>query len=323
VLPDGVRTRVLQLTDPSRVTDPTPQDAGADAQPGRSLPTTLYYPTTGAGPFPVVVFSHGMDALPTGYGYLLSAWAEAGFVVAAPQFPLTSHGSALVQEDILQQPADVSFVLTAVLALNDTAGDDPKSTALAFLKPVPARTTCAPPVAGADFGVIDVMVARFPNDQTAPIPPSCLGAPTKALLPSAASATLVPNAPAPTSPPASIFLAPSWSQFVPERTYAHIAPRPPVSPGPPRSTVSPSAESATLAPSWAPGVVSSGANPRWFFHVPGRLLSSLCTNAHAYPLPKPGAPTTAVSPSADIATLSPNPMGPGFWTGENRYFVVC
>jgi fermentation-respiration switch protein FrsA (DUF1100 family) len=124
VLPDGVSSRVLELTDPSRVTDPTPQDAGADARSGRSLPTMLYYPTTGAGPFPVVVFSHGMDALPAGYGYLLSAWAEAGFVVAAPQFPLTSHGSALVQQDILSQPADVSFVLTAVLELDDTPGDE-------------------------------------------------------------------------------------------------------------------------------------------------------------------------------------------------------
>src|SRR3954467_4800999 len=124
-LPDGVTSRVLQLTDPSRTTDPTPQDTGnADATPGRSLPTTLYYPATGAGPFPVVVFSHGMDALPAGYGYLRSAWAQAGFVVAAPQFPLTSSGSALVQEDIAQQPADVSFVLTQVLALNTTPRDD-------------------------------------------------------------------------------------------------------------------------------------------------------------------------------------------------------
>src|SRR3712207_1706574 len=61
VLPEGVSTRTLELTDASRVTDPTPQDAGADAQPGRHLPTTLYYPSTGTGPFPVVVFSHGMD----------------------------------------------------------------------------------------------------------------------------------------------------------------------------------------------------------------------------------------------------------------------
>jgi predicted dienelactone hydrolase len=124
-LPDGVTSRVLQLTDPSRTTDPTPQDTGnADATPGRSLPTTLYYPATGAGPFPVVVFSHGLGAVPTGYRYLLTSWAAAGFVVAAPRFPLTSSGSALVAEDVLNQPADVSFVLTQVLALDTTADDD-------------------------------------------------------------------------------------------------------------------------------------------------------------------------------------------------------
>ena len=124
-LPDGVATRVLPLTDPSRPTDPTPQapDSG-DETAGRTLPTTLYYPATGDGPFPLVVFSHGLDAVPAGYRYLLASWAAAGFVVAAPQFPLTSHGSALVVEDVLNQPADVSFVLTGVLALDTTPGDD-------------------------------------------------------------------------------------------------------------------------------------------------------------------------------------------------------
>jgi predicted dienelactone hydrolase len=124
-LPDGVRSRVLQLTDPSRTTDPTPLDtSNDDATPGRALPTTVYYPSSGAGPFPVVVFAHGLDAVPSGYRYLLASWAASGFVVAAPQFPLTSHGSALVDEDVLDQPADVSFVLTQVLALGTTAGDD-------------------------------------------------------------------------------------------------------------------------------------------------------------------------------------------------------
>jgi fermentation-respiration switch protein FrsA (DUF1100 family) len=124
-LPDSVTSRVLQLVDPSRTTDPTPLDRGnADATSGRSLPTTLYYPASGTGPFPVVVFGHGLDAVPSGYRYLLESWAAAGFVVAAPRFPLTSAGSALVAEDVLDQPADVSFVLTQVLALGTTPGDD-------------------------------------------------------------------------------------------------------------------------------------------------------------------------------------------------------
>ncbi|WP_170149108.1 alpha/beta hydrolase family protein [Geodermatophilus normandii] len=116
-------TRVLDLSDPSRSTDPTPEQRGLDARPGRDLPTTLWYPRTGEGPFPLVVFSHGTDASPEGYEELLEAWAAAGFVVAAPTFPLTSAGTAVIEEDIANQPADVSFVLTEVLALGTTDGD--------------------------------------------------------------------------------------------------------------------------------------------------------------------------------------------------------
>jgi dienelactone hydrolase len=119
-----IDTRVLDLRDPARGTDPTPADPGADAVPGRALPTTLWYPADADGPLPVIVFSHGMGSTPEAYDELLSAWAAAGFVVAAPTFPLTSDGSARVVGDVLQQPADVSYVLTQVLALGVTPGDD-------------------------------------------------------------------------------------------------------------------------------------------------------------------------------------------------------
>jgi dienelactone hydrolase len=123
--PEGypVTSRVLSLEDPSRFTDPTPDERGVDAARGRDLPTTVWYPATGDGPFPLIVFSHGMNALPTSYEDLLERWAAAGFVVAAPKFPLTSLGSPGVVQDVFNQPADVSFVLTQVLAL-DTAADD-------------------------------------------------------------------------------------------------------------------------------------------------------------------------------------------------------
>jgi dienelactone hydrolase len=118
-----VATRVLDLRDASRPTDPTPATVASDDVPGRSLPTTLWYPASGDGPFPVVVFSHGMGATPGSYTTLLSSWAAAGFVVAAPTFPLTSEHSPRLGTDVPNQPADVSFVLTAVLALNTTKGD--------------------------------------------------------------------------------------------------------------------------------------------------------------------------------------------------------
>ncbi|MGZ4644097.1 MAG: alpha/beta hydrolase family protein [Blastococcus sp.] len=104
----AVATRVLDLRDAVR---------------GRALPTTLWYPARGDGPFPLVEFSHGFGSSPGAYEELLSGWAAAGFVVAAPTFPLTSADSPKVVADVLHQPADVSFVLTSVLALNTTRGD--------------------------------------------------------------------------------------------------------------------------------------------------------------------------------------------------------
>jgi dienelactone hydrolase len=103
----------------------------------RALPVTIWYPATGAaggapargrpaadGRFPVVIFSHGLSARPADYQPLLARWAAAGFVVAAPAYPHTSRGAAQFNVlDVLNQPADASYVLTRVLALDGRAGD--------------------------------------------------------------------------------------------------------------------------------------------------------------------------------------------------------
>lgn len=115
-----VTTRTLELEDPSR---DTPTADGGEVS-GRDLTTMLLYPTTGDGPFPVVVFSHGYTSTPQAYQGLLAGWASAGFVVAAPEFPGTSEDSAEVIEEIFEQPTDVSFVLTEVLELGESAGND-------------------------------------------------------------------------------------------------------------------------------------------------------------------------------------------------------
>jgi predicted esterase len=101
---------------------------GAD----RPLPTRVWYPATGSpggavttaaapghGHFPLVLFSHGLSSQPNDYAELLTTWAQAGFVVAAPLYPHTSHGTASFNSyDIVNQPADASSVLTSMLALN-------------------------------------------------------------------------------------------------------------------------------------------------------------------------------------------------------------
>ncbi|MEH1100227.1 alpha/beta hydrolase family protein [Micromonospora sp. CPCC 205561] len=102
----------------------------------RPLPVTVWYPAAGkpggrparsaegaTGRFPVVMFSHGLSARPTDYERLLTRWAAAGFVVAAPTFPHTARGGDGNVLDVLNQPADVSYALTQVLALDAEAGD--------------------------------------------------------------------------------------------------------------------------------------------------------------------------------------------------------
>jgi dienelactone hydrolase len=90
----------------------------------RPLPTTVWYPRDGAGPFPLILFSHGLTSEPGAYATVLRAWARAGFVVAAPTYPYTSYGAEKLNPlDIVNQPADASAVITRMLALDDRAGD--------------------------------------------------------------------------------------------------------------------------------------------------------------------------------------------------------
>jgi dienelactone hydrolase len=75
-------------------------------------------PAPARGPFPLIVFGHGYDVTPAIYSQLLNAWAQAGYVVAAPIFPLTNpHAPGGPDEsDIVNQPRDMSFVITQILA---------------------------------------------------------------------------------------------------------------------------------------------------------------------------------------------------------------
>ena len=83
----------------------------------RRLVTYVRYPRAGHGPFPLVVFAHGFDVLPGIYAPLLDAWAHAGYVVAAPVFPVespTAPGGA-DESDLINQPGDIRFVITQLL----------------------------------------------------------------------------------------------------------------------------------------------------------------------------------------------------------------
>lgn len=117
--PDGsfaIATASLRLVDSTR---PTAANGDAPGSPARTLPTTVYYPDA-PGRFPLIVFSHGLGALGRLYFVILQAWAAAGYVVAAPDFPLThaqTPGGANA-DDYVNQPADVRFVIDALLRLD-------------------------------------------------------------------------------------------------------------------------------------------------------------------------------------------------------------
>jgi len=81
------------------------------------------YPAEG-GPHPLIVFAHGFALTPARYAGLLEAWANAGYVVAAPIFPLTNANApgGPKEADLVNQPRDMGFVITRLLGLNARSG---------------------------------------------------------------------------------------------------------------------------------------------------------------------------------------------------------
>jgi len=86
----------------------------------RPVTTEFWYPPArdGSGPFPLIVFGHGFASTPWWYRRILRDWAAAGYVVAAPIFPLGNANApgGPNESDLVNQPADMSFVITKVLA---------------------------------------------------------------------------------------------------------------------------------------------------------------------------------------------------------------
>jgi dienelactone hydrolase len=132
----AVGLRVVRLIDTSRTI--TRPDGTSKPRP---LLTEVYYPALGApgalggaatpdavaarieGPFPLVVFGHGFAVTPKLYARLLQAWAQAGYVVAAPVFPLENADApgGPDESDLVNQPADMRFVISRMLSLSQTS----------------------------------------------------------------------------------------------------------------------------------------------------------------------------------------------------------
>lgn len=103
---DVVDTTVVDPTRPTAARGPTP------AASSRTLPVRVYVPRA-PGRFPLVVFAHGYDIAAVDYTALAHGLAGQGFVVVAPDFPLSStvFPGPPTQADIDNQARDVAFLV--------------------------------------------------------------------------------------------------------------------------------------------------------------------------------------------------------------------
>jgi predicted dienelactone hydrolase len=125
--PYGVGIETVRLTEPGRTIE-----LPNGAHEPRSLVTYVRYPTLGGprrvdlrgapaaharGPFPLIVFGHGFAVTPELYKPILQSWARAGYVVAAPVFPLENADApgGPNESDLVNQPQDMRFVISSML----------------------------------------------------------------------------------------------------------------------------------------------------------------------------------------------------------------
>jgi predicted dienelactone hydrolase len=103
-----------------------------DAARDRQVPVKIYYPKTGDGPFPVIIFSHGLGGTREGYEYLGRHWASYGYVCVHVQHkgsddaawkgaenPMQSMRRASVNPaNVVNRPLDVRFAISQMERLN-------------------------------------------------------------------------------------------------------------------------------------------------------------------------------------------------------------
>jgi len=115
----------------------TSANKAAPELPERTLPTLVLYPARGApgdrtipnappapGPWPLVVFSHGVTGTGPAYATTYRVWASAGYVVIAPSYPLSKAGApgGPVVSDVAAQTHDIAFLIDQLLAANRATG---------------------------------------------------------------------------------------------------------------------------------------------------------------------------------------------------------
>lgn len=149
-----IRRVTLTLVDTSR---PTPANGTFPGAASRTLPTVVSFLAKGTRPVgskhPLVLFATGIGDSETTYEPLYDYWVRAGYVVAAPIFPLSSDTApgGATAADFTSQPKDVEFVTSEMLRLDRT----PRSPVNGLIDPAQVS------VAGKSLGAITVLEVGY------------------------------------------------------------------------------------------------------------------------------------------------------------------
>jgi predicted dienelactone hydrolase len=115
--PHSVGRVELVWVDDSR---PTARNGAQPRTPERTFRVAVWYPEGVDGRHPLAVYSHGFMSSRHGGSYLAEHLASYGYVVVSADYPLT-HARAPGGPnflDVVHQPADVSFLIDRVTALD-------------------------------------------------------------------------------------------------------------------------------------------------------------------------------------------------------------
>ncbi len=105
------------------------EESWVDQSRNRDIPVKIYFPKAGAGPFPAIVFSHGLGGTRESRSRLGSRWAASGYVSIHVQHNGTDANSMKpsnqAARNLLQQrrkglsrSLDVSFVISRLQEMN-------------------------------------------------------------------------------------------------------------------------------------------------------------------------------------------------------------
>ncbi|NKB33590.1 MAG: hypothetical protein GKR91_10885 [Pseudomonadales bacterium] len=115
--PHSVGTAEFVFIDESRLTE---ENRGFPGKPNRSFQTWIWYPEDLPEPLPLIVHSHGIMSQGSELVNVAERLASNGYIVVAANYPLTNGGTegGANANDVVNQPADVSFLIDSVLNLS-------------------------------------------------------------------------------------------------------------------------------------------------------------------------------------------------------------